>query len=724
MRMPDKSLVFIHGFRSSTGAWTKLIQLLRDDQELDGVQIFTFGYATSVKPKSRLSTTRVPNNDDIAQMLESYLAAKVPAGEVAVVTHSQGGLILQRFLAWMLNEGRGHDLASIRLIVMLACPNLGSEYLDSVRTAAGLRHHPQARDLHPLNIDVTAAHRKVLNSIDQAEGVSANECKIPIYAYAGSEDNVVTPASAQDSFRHISVLAGGHSSILDPDAPDNFTFSMLKTLLREHFLAPAETENVPDDRSGESSAGATRARPAPQTAALPIEETLDLALTSEGIQVVHVTAGGPDGRTLLPVPPAGAMEEYHRALREAAALTVPPDDAATRRVRELVLPLRQALLRAVPDSLRQRLSETAGQAGRLVAIEVRLMNSELEAYPWELMADAADVVVWRYVSSAGPPERWTSNMLLIGAEGVREVRAELAGIRNELTGFQHLKVFDCAGNPPDLPQLLRRYRPAAFHLISYPAGNQGIQPQSVAADLRRSGVWAAVFNCPDSATAAGPGSRSPAAEIAARSGAVTIGMAGQLNPALGRLFAFTFYHWLAQGFSVLRAYHEAVRGIRNHGTYSAMWSIPVMCASSPNVIPFPVSPEARARLGLDQIHAHARALDRELQRLARGSYRSPGEWARHTAVPIVRTQCIVRYLKDATASRPPANEEERRHQERVDRARREFQDVLYATQASLRRLGQAVGPAERDQVLAELPLGWQKQRRTLGMLDDLVKQAR
>ena len=93
-------------------------------------------------------------------------------------------------------------------------------------------------------------------------------------------------------------------------------------------------------------------------------------------------------------------------------------------------------------------------------------------------------------------------------------------------------------------------------------------------------------------------------------------------------------------------------------------------------------------------------------------------------VPIVRTQCIVRYLDDATASRPAANEQERRHQERVDRAREDFQDVLHATEASLRRLGRAASPTERHQVLAELPLRRQQQRRTLGMLDDLLKQAR
>ena len=38
---------------------------------------------------------------------------------MAIVTHSQGGLILQRSLTWMLHKRRGRELARIPSIVML-----------------------------------------------------------------------------------------------------------------------------------------------------------------------------------------------------------------------------------------------------------------------------------------------------------------------------------------------------------------------------------------------------------------------------------------------------------------------------------------------------------------------------------------------------------------------------------------------------------------------------
>ena len=720
--MPDKSLVLIHGFGSTVKVWAKLIRRIHDDPDLSKIRVFTFGYPSPRKPRWPFSPIRVPGYDDIAQTLELYLADEVPTGDLAIMTHSQGGLILQRFLARMLNEGRGLELRRIRLIVMLVCPNEGSKYLGLVRTAAGLRRHAQGRELYPLTTDVVEARRTVLNQIDKVEGVGLRHCGIPMYAYAGSQNNVVSRSSAQDGFANVSVLPGGHSSILDVDAPDNRTVSRLRTLVHKHFTASAEIESASDT---EFRADTTRACLAPDTASPLIEETLDITLTSEGMQSVRVAEGRADDRVLVAVPPATAMEEYHRALRESAALTAPPDDAAIRRIRELVLPVQKALLAAIPESVRRRIAAgSTDQAGRLVAIELRLMSSELESYPWELLAEVTNVVVWRKVSSSGPPARWTSNLLLTSLADGCEVRDELAAVRNELSGSRHLAVVDGFSGPPDLSQLLRMHRPAALHLASYSAGQQRIQPQLVAADLRQYGVWSAVFNCPNSATASAPQSRPPASEIAVRSGAATIGMAGQMNPGAGGLFAIKFHQCLAQGLSILHAYHEAVRNIRVHGTYSAMWSIPVIYADSPNVIPFPVSPEAQARLGLEQIRVHATALDRELQRLARGNYRTAGEWSNHTAIPIVRTQCIVRYLAEALAFGPLADEQERRRRERVDRAREDFRSVLRATEASLRRLGRAANPTERSKVLEELPLRRQQQHRTLRRLDDLVNEAR
>ena len=78
-----------------------------------------------------------------------------------IVTHSQGGLILQRFLAWMLTEGRGRELARIRAIVMLSCHEY-LEYLASIRAVTGFNRHPQASQLDALEHEVGEARRIVL----------------------------------------------------------------------------------------------------------------------------------------------------------------------------------------------------------------------------------------------------------------------------------------------------------------------------------------------------------------------------------------------------------------------------------------------------------------------------------------------------------------------------------------------------------------------------------
>jgi pimeloyl-ACP methyl ester carboxylesterase len=252
----DVDLVLIHGFWSSPATWDRLIAPLRGDTDLAGLRIHAFGYES---PKLRLpgSPTRIPDYNDIAQSLPAYLAAHVRGGAgVAVVTHSQGGLILQRYLAWMLAEGRGRELAMIRLIVMLSCPNEGSEYLRSIRAVAGLGRHPQAGQLNVLTREVGEARRVVLRQIINATTVDERHCSIPVYVYSGRTDNVVLRETAQSVFPNAEVLPGDHFSILDPDAPGSLTFAELKRHLLETFT-PAETKTgsaaysrAGDDREG------------------------------------------------------------------------------------------------------------------------------------------------------------------------------------------------------------------------------------------------------------------------------------------------------------------------------------------------------------------------------------------------------------------------------------------------------------------------------------------
>lgn len=222
----------------------RLVGVLRADQTLRDIQWHRFGYESPKLPRL-WAPKRIPDFDDIAQSLEPFLAAYCPTGEVAVVTHSQGGLILQRYLAWMLNEGNGRKLARIRSIVMLACPHEGSDYLRSLRTAAGFGFHPQARALRQLDTSVAASRRTVLGQIVHANEVDDRNCPIPIHVYAGTTDNVVTRVTAHSAFPGAGMIPGNHFSIIDPRSPDSLTVQTIRRHLLEDLpIASAGAEKV------------------------------------------------------------------------------------------------------------------------------------------------------------------------------------------------------------------------------------------------------------------------------------------------------------------------------------------------------------------------------------------------------------------------------------------------------------------------------------------------
>jgi len=194
----DATLVTIHGFWSSPGTWERLNEVWRVDEELRGLRIHPFSYPSPKKPRLPFSVTRVPDYDDVAQMLSTeYATVLAGASAIAVVTHSQGGLILQRFLAWMVREGRARELSRIRSVVMLACPNGGSEYLESLRRTLGYGRHPQAGSLHVLDRQVADTQRTVLQRIVNAPVADDYHCRVPFHVYAGGSDDIVRAASAQ-----------------------------------------------------------------------------------------------------------------------------------------------------------------------------------------------------------------------------------------------------------------------------------------------------------------------------------------------------------------------------------------------------------------------------------------------------------------------------------------------------------------------------------------------
>ena len=305
--MINATLVTIHGFWSSPATWDRLSAIWQADEELRGMQIHPFGYPSPKKPRRPFSRTRVPDYDDIAQTLATeYTVALAEAANIAIVTHSQGGLIVQRFLAWMLGEGRGRELGRIRSITMLACPNGGSEYLRSVRQVLGYGRHPQAGNLEVLNKRVADTQRTVLRQIVNATSVNDHQCRIPLHVYAGNSDRVVTAASAQAGFPAASTLAGNHFSILDPGSPGNRTAETVKHHLITD-LSANDRVRVVLEPPGEATVNAHGAVLRAPTGRLPehvrghgdlLIRLRDLAEAPDGLVHVLVGLGGTGKSTI------------------------------------------------------------------------------------------------------------------------------------------------------------------------------------------------------------------------------------------------------------------------------------------------------------------------------------------------------------------------------------------------------------------------------------------
>lgn len=231
------AVVFVHGIISSPAAWTPLVRMLEKDAKVSySYRLLRFEYRS---PKFDLRPDRrIPDYNTIADSLSTFIDVECAEyTHLVLVGHSQGGLIVQRYLARMLTEGRGGDLHRIRRIVLLACPNNGSELLLILRKSARFWMHPQERELRPLVNSVVEAQRRVLSGIVFATSISPSSCPIPFSVYAGEADNVVTPASANGVFPRVGALPGDHNSILQVRSADNRTF----TTLRAHLLAACET---------------------------------------------------------------------------------------------------------------------------------------------------------------------------------------------------------------------------------------------------------------------------------------------------------------------------------------------------------------------------------------------------------------------------------------------------------------------------------------------------
>ncbi|MFJ9975802.1 alpha/beta fold hydrolase [Streptomyces cyaneofuscatus] len=282
-------VVFIHGFNSSAEMWDPLLSRMRPDEGLRDVTALPFSYDTRLWQPSPLR--QIPSFDTVADSLKEFLVTEADRFDhLMLVCHSQGGLVAQRSLTRMLVEGRGKDMARILRVVLLACPNNGSQLGMTLRRAV-LPRNKQEQQLRPLDQQITDTQRTVLRDLVNAREVTERTCPIPFSVYAGETDNVVTPASALGAFPDASVLPGDHSGIVRTER----CFATLRRLILSDLGTgpatgqdPAPAASAPPSVPPSTVATAPRTSPpsvdsAPQAPPAAFPDTLDIVQVAERI---------------------------------------------------------------------------------------------------------------------------------------------------------------------------------------------------------------------------------------------------------------------------------------------------------------------------------------------------------------------------------------------------------------------------------------------------------
>lgn len=226
-------LIAVHGFTSGPEVWDPLLSALNG---LDSTwQSFPFPYKTGWLP--RFLTSRYPTLDEIAADLKKrFLGEFQDAHSVVIVAHSFGGIVVQRLLADLL-ETEPTSLGRIHSVVLLATPNLGSEFLLRSRKALlnFLLEYVQEGVLRPGRRALRAAHASVANGLTGDRAKAHGGRPIRFHAIAGTTDRIVKPRSAHGLFPEQcrSFIEGDHFSIVKPSSEDRRLVELLSSELRK-----------------------------------------------------------------------------------------------------------------------------------------------------------------------------------------------------------------------------------------------------------------------------------------------------------------------------------------------------------------------------------------------------------------------------------------------------------------------------------------------------------
>lgn len=221
-------VIFIHGLGgSAAGTWKQFPALIAAEAELAAqYDVATFEYDSG-------GFGAKPSLANVAAILKTELDNRYPGyAEIALIAHSQGGLVARYYIAERINSGQ--PLRAKRLLTF-ATPHQGAglaTWLSKVPFAG-----PQAFDLDP-NSDF-------LQALGIAWGQAKPELKGVLTKYVvAADDAIVGKVSAMGPWSpgYEVVRGDGHRSAVKPTDAGHVSFLIARKFLLEEGLQPGGVE--------------------------------------------------------------------------------------------------------------------------------------------------------------------------------------------------------------------------------------------------------------------------------------------------------------------------------------------------------------------------------------------------------------------------------------------------------------------------------------------------
>jgi hypothetical protein len=226
--MSKRLALFIHGLRGATEpTWQLFPGMIKADADLAGkYDVAGFDYSTGLFGS-------YPALSTVAQSLKTEIETRYATySEIAIIAHSQGGLIARQYIANAINSG---ERLTVRRLLTFATPHLGSIVASLGKWVPGVSQQAKA----------LALDSDFILSLSTAWAQAKGDTRVRTKYVIAADDAVVGPTSAAGPMWSptLDALTGkGHRSAVKPNQPIDTAFLLTKRFLLEELALPGATD--------------------------------------------------------------------------------------------------------------------------------------------------------------------------------------------------------------------------------------------------------------------------------------------------------------------------------------------------------------------------------------------------------------------------------------------------------------------------------------------------